>query len=89
MRTQSQILANVPPSPEDLPNYLRREIQTIRDEINLAFQGATMVVATASLPAAGTAQDGRVLIEDHGAGDRNLVIYAGGQRFRVDGGASF
>lgn len=47
------------------------------------------VVATASLPAAGTSQNGRILIEDAGAGDRNLVIYAGGQRFRIDGGAAF
>jgi hypothetical protein len=33
--------------------------------------------------------DGSVLIEDNGAGDRNLIIYAGGQRFRIDGGAAF
>ena len=47
------------------------------------------VVATASLPAAGASSDGRVIIEDVGAGDRNLIIYAGGQRFRIDGGAAF
>jgi hypothetical protein len=47
------------------------------------------VIATASLPAAGAANDGRVVIEDNGTGDRNLVIYAGGQRFRIDGGAAF
>lgn len=47
------------------------------------------IVATASLPAAGAAQDGLVLIEDAGVGDRNLVIYAQGQRFRIDGGAPF
>jgi len=47
------------------------------------------IVATGSLPAAGAGQDGRVLIEDAGAGDRNLVIYAGGQRFRIDGGVAF
>jgi hypothetical protein len=46
------------------------------------------VVATASLPAAAAAEDGRILIEDGGAGDRNLIIYAGGQRFRIDGGAN-
>jgi hypothetical protein len=51
--------------------------------------GRHPVVATASLPAAAAAQDGRVLIEDAGAGDRNLVVYAGGQRFRIDGGATF
>lgn len=47
------------------------------------------VIPTASLPAAGAGQDGRLLIEDAGTGDRNLVVYAGGQRFRIDGGASF
>jgi hypothetical protein len=47
------------------------------------------VVPTASLPAPGASQDGRILIEDAGAGDRNLIIYAGGQRFRIDGGAAF
>ena len=46
------------------------------------------VVATASLPAAASAQDGLILIEDNGTGDRNLVIYAGAQRFRIDGGSS-
>lgn len=47
------------------------------------------VIATASLPAAGAALDGTVIIEDAGAGDRNLIIYAGGQRFRIDGGTAF
>ncbi len=47
------------------------------------------VIATGSLPAAGSSNDGRLVIEDNGAGDRNLIIYAGGQRFRIDGGASF
>lgn len=46
-------------------------------------------LAPGSLPAAGAAQDGRVIIEDNGAGDRNLIIYSGGQRFRIDGGAAF
>ncbi len=46
------------------------------------------VIATGSLPTAGAQQDGRVVIEDAGAGDRNLIIYAGGQRFRIDGGAN-
>jgi hypothetical protein len=49
----------------------------------------TRVVATGSLPAAGASMDGHVLIEDNGTGDRNLIIYAGGQRFRIDGGAAF
>lgn len=47
------------------------------------------VIATASLPAAASGQDGRTIIEDGGAGDRNLIIYGGGQRFRIDGGAAF
>lgn len=47
------------------------------------------VVATADLPAASSAMDNTVLIEDNGTGDRNLVIYAGGQRFRLDGGGAF
>jgi len=47
------------------------------------------VIATASLPAAGTSQNGRIVIEDAGSGDRNLILYAGGQRFRIDGGVAF
>ena len=47
------------------------------------------IVATASLPAAGSSMDGTIIIEDAGAGDRNLIIYAGSQRFRIDGGAAF
>lgn len=47
------------------------------------------VIATASLPGASGVNDGLVIIEDNGAGDRNLIIYAGGQRFRIDGGAGF
>ena len=46
------------------------------------------VVATGSLPAAGASEDGSIIIEDNGAGDRNLIIYGGGQRFRIDGGAA-
>ena len=46
------------------------------------------VIATADLPAADASQDGKIIIEDAGAGDRNLIIYAGGQRFRIDGGAA-
>lgn len=46
------------------------------------------VVATADLPTGATAQNGRILIEDAGAGDRNIILYAGGERFRIDGGAA-
>ena len=45
------------------------------------------VVATASLPAAATDMDGRIVIEFAGAGDVNLVLYYNGQRFRIDGGS--
>lgn len=54
-----------------------------------SITGMADVIATASLPAEGTAQNGRLVIEDAGTGDRNLIIYAGGQRFRIDGGAGF
>lgn len=47
------------------------------------------VIATGSLPAAGASLDGVLIIEDAGAGDRNLIIYAGAQRFRIDGGSAF
>lgn len=47
------------------------------------------LVATASLPAAGAGMDRRALIEDAGAGNRNLIVYAGGERFRFDGGSPF
>jgi hypothetical protein len=50
--------------------------------------GGTDIVATANLPAAAAAQNGRLIIEDNGTGDRNLIVYAGGQRFRIDGGAN-
>lgn len=33
--------------------------------------------------------NGVILIEEGGAGDRNLIVYAGGGRFRIDGGAAF
>ena len=47
------------------------------------------IVLTAALPAASATMDGTILIEDAGAGNRNLIIYAGGERFRIDGGAAF
>lgn len=49
----------------------------------------TRIVPTASLPAAAAAMNGHMLIEDAGAGNRNLIIYAGSERFRIDGGAAF
>lgn len=66
-----------------------------RDNTGTLESGSTMfgvygipVVARASLPAAGATQDGLVLVDDNGAGDRNLMIYVGGERFRIDGGAA-
>ncbi len=48
------------------------------------------VLATGSLPSnAADAQNGQIVIENAGAGDQNLIIFAGGQRFRIDGGAAF
>lgn len=46
------------------------------------------VVATANLPAAGASEDGSIVIENAGAGDMNIVFYAGGERHRIDGGAN-
>jgi hypothetical protein len=43
-------------------------------------------VPRASLPAAGVPKHGTLVIDDNGAGDRNLVLYAYGERFRIDGG---
>ena len=63
----------------------RRVGQSVRELFKF---GPGQVVLTASLPAAADAMDGTILIEDGGAGDRNLIIYAGGQRFRIDGGAN-
>jgi hypothetical protein len=47
------------------------------------------VVPTSKLPPGDPTNDGKILIEDAGNGGRNLVIYAGGQRFRIDGGEPF
>lgn len=46
------------------------------------------IVATSDLPAASAAMNGTILIEDNGTGDRNIIIYVGSQRFRIDGGAN-
>jgi hypothetical protein len=45
------------------------------------------VLLTANLPAAGAGQDGRIIIEDQGAGTLALVIYGAGVRFRLTGAA--
>jgi len=46
------------------------------------------VVATADLPLAGSDMDGRIVIEDGGSGNVNLILYARQQRFRIDGGSN-
>ena len=43
------------------------------------------IVPTRSIPAATPRNEGTILIEDAGQGVRNLVIYSGGQRFRIPG----
>jgi len=47
------------------------------------------ILTTANLPAAGSSQDGRIIIEDAGVNSANLVIYKGGQRFRASVWTSF
>ena len=68
-------------------------IDTLRNGVTGLLLNASAlrsaVTATANLPAAAAFQDGKIIIEDAGSGDRNLIIYAGGQRFRIDGGAAF
>jgi hypothetical protein len=59
------------------------------DAVTTLGRARTAVIATGSLPAANALWDGYAIIEDNGVGDRNLIIYAGGQRFRIDGGAAF
>ena len=56
---------------------------------SLQWRVYNQVLATGSLPAAGASMDGALIIEDAGTGDRNLILYAGGERFRIDGGAAF
>lgn len=55
---------------------------------SISSYGDIPVAATAALPVAATVMDGTILIEDAGDGNRNLIIYTEGQRFRIDGGAN-
>lgn len=64
------------------------ENYSINTGSNLAFAKQLPLVARADLAAAASAMDGQIVIDDNGAGDRNLVFYSGGQRFRVDGGSN-
>lgn len=47
------------------------------------------VFLTANLPNAASVEDGSVVVEDGGAGNVNLVVYARGEKYRIDGGAAF
>ena len=68
-----------------IPNSTQKDMGSA----SLQWRVFNSVIATGSLPAAGAAQDGLIIIEDAGAGNRNLIIYGGGERFRIDGGAAF
>lgn len=62
----------------------------IGDVIPVQGAGVSSVpLSLAALPPAHPLRDGTIIVEDSGAGDRNLIVYAGGQRFRIDGGAAF
>lgn len=47
------------------------------------------ILTTVQLPPGGVNQNGRIVIEDAGPGDVNLIVYAQNVRFRIDGGTSF
>jgi len=47
------------------------------------------VVLTADLPAASPTLDGMVVVENAGGATRNLIFYAGGNRYRIAGGTAF
>jgi hypothetical protein len=46
------------------------------------------VYVTATLPAAGTKMDGKLIMENTGTG-ANLIMYTGGARYRIVGGTAF
>lgn len=45
----------------------------------------TDIIATANLPAVGATQNGKVLIEDAGSGNTNLIYYGNNHRYRITG----
>lgn len=56
----------------------------------IAGESFTTPVVTSSIPAAGPEMDGRLIVEKVGTRNkRNVIVYAGGQRFRLDGGTAF
>lgn len=74
----STTIAQYPLKLTDVPQKIALTINGIRSYVS----------GGRPIPAAGVESDGLVIIEDNGVGDRNLVFYYGGQRFRVDGGAA-
>lgn len=64
------------------------ENYSINTNSNIAYAKTIPLVQRADLASAATAMDGTVVIDDNGSGDRNIVFYAGGQRFRIDGGSN-
>lgn len=70
----------------DLPSALEPILREHGFAIN---QLIPKIATTANLPAANSELDGSYIIEDAGVNDVNLIIYAKGQRYRIDGGAPF
>ena len=64
------------------------ENYSIGTDTNKLAMHAIPLVPRANLAAAAAGMDTTIVIDDNGSGDRNLVLYAGGQRFRLDGGSA-
>jgi len=67
------------------------DIPTLREHghaINTLLDGPA-VVTTANLPPGAASLDGLILVENAGGSARNLIFYAGGNRYRISGGTSF
>ena len=67
------------------------DVNTLREmghAINKLIDGPP-VVLTADLPAPSPTLDGMVVVENAGGATRNLIFYAGGNRYRIAGGTAF
>jgi hypothetical protein len=65
-------------------------ISGLRDGGANLIEADITMIATADLPSnAANANNLQIAIENAGAGDKNLILFAGGQRFRIDGGTAF
>ncbi len=64
------------------------ENYAIGTDTNRVSMNSIPLVQRANLATAAAGMGSVVVIDDNGSGDRNLVLYAGGQRFRIDGGAN-